>query len=196
MKHSENQWGLFTSLRSKTNLGGLDLSRRFSKVDLDMMDNLDAFQKLVSTIEISRSRLRYLDLVSMSLAKTVLLVEIEIFETNRDFCDFCGLLDFCLNLDREITWFFTYLDRDIYFNCRNLWKVVGEAQGKQRKVKVKPSPATFHRCLKSKISWSRLKKSRFILKKSWLISKKSRLPSNILKILICLKSLDLSRRSR
>jgi hypothetical protein len=27
-------------------LGGLDLSRRFSKVDLDMMDNLDGFQKL------------------------------------------------------------------------------------------------------------------------------------------------------
>jgi hypothetical protein len=54
-------------------------SRGFSKVDLDMVDNLDAFQKLVSTIEISRSRLRYLDLVSMSLAKTVL------FGRDRDF---------------------------------------------------------------------------------------------------------------
>ncbi len=54
-------------------------SRRFSKVDLDMMDNIDAFQKLVSTIEISRSRSRYLDLVSMSLAKTV------IFGRDRDF---------------------------------------------------------------------------------------------------------------
>ena len=72
-----------------------------------------------------------------------------------------------------------YLDRDIYFSCRNLWKVVGEAQGKLIKVKVKPSPTTFHRCLKSKISRSRLKKSRFISTKSRFISKKSRFLTNI-----------------
>jgi hypothetical protein len=55
-------------------LGGLDLSRRGldrdsrsrhrKKVSLDVMDNLDGFQKLVSTIEMSRSRSRYLDFVS------------------------------------------------------------------------------------------------------------------------------------
>ncbi len=82
------------------NLGGLDLSRRgldrdswswrFSKVDLDMMDNLDAFQKLVSTIKISRSR--YLDLVSMSIAKTVLFGRdqdfLRLIETFVIFVDF------------------------------------------------------------------------------------------------------------
>ena len=52
----------------------------------------------------------------------------------------------------------------------------GEAQGKLIKVKVKPSPTTFHRCLKYKISRSRLNKSRFI-------STKSRFLTNIL---ICL----------
>ncbi len=148
------------------------------------MDNLDAFQKLVSTIEIS-----WFSLDELSQDRTF-WSRSRFFKTNRDFCDFCGFLNFCLDLDREITWFFTYLDRDIYFNCRNLWKVVGEAQGKQRKVKVKPLPTTFHRCLKSKISWSRLKKSRFISTKSWFISKKSRLPSNISKISICLDNLD------
>ncbi len=36
-------------------------------------------------------------------------------ETYQDFCDcdFCGFLDFCLDLNQEITWFFTYLDWDI-----------------------------------------------------------------------------------
>jgi hypothetical protein len=41
-------------------------SRHRKKVSLDVMDNLDGFQKLVSTIEISRSRLRNLDFVSTS----------------------------------------------------------------------------------------------------------------------------------
>jgi hypothetical protein len=61
---------------------------------------------------------------------------------------------------------------------------VGEAQGKLIKVKVKPSPTTFHRCLKSKISRSRLKKSRFISTKSRFISTKSRLLTNISKNLV------------
>jgi hypothetical protein len=64
------------------------------------MDNLDGFQKLVS----------------MSLAKTVLfgrdrdlsrLVEIFVIIS-----DFCGFLDFFLDLDREIMDFYKYLDRD------------------------------------------------------------------------------------
>ncbi len=69
--------------------GGLDLSgrgldrdtrsRRQKSISIDVMDNLDSFQKLVSTIEKSWSRSRFLDLVSMSLAKTVL------FGQDRDF---------------------------------------------------------------------------------------------------------------
>ncbi len=62
---------------------------------LDVMDNLDGFQKLISTIEKSRSRSRFLDLVSMRSAKTVLF--------SRDFCDFSGFLNIFLDLDREIT---------------------------------------------------------------------------------------------
>jgi len=60
--------------------GGLDLSRRGldrdsrsqhqKKVSLDVMDNLDGFQKLVSTIEMSR-RSRYLDFVSTETEKPV-----------------------------------------------------------------------------------------------------------------------------
>ena len=71
-----------TDLGDGSKLGGLDLSRhgldrdsrsRCQKsISLDVMDNLDGFQKLVSTIEKSRSRLRFLNLVSMRSAKTVL----------------------------------------------------------------------------------------------------------------------------
>ena len=82
-------------------------SRRFSKVSLDDRE---------ISIEKSRSRSRYLDLVSTGIAKTVLL------DRDRDlsrlieilviFCDFCGFLDFFLDLDREIVYFYKYLDRD------------------------------------------------------------------------------------
>ncbi len=64
-----NNWFSF-----KTKVGGLDLSRRGldrdsqsrhqKKVSLDGRENFDSFKKLVSTIEISRPRSRYLDLVS------------------------------------------------------------------------------------------------------------------------------------
>jgi hypothetical protein len=70
-------------------LGGLDLSRRGldrdsrsrrpKSLSLDVMDNLDGFQKLVSTIEKSRSRSRFLYLVSMRSANTVF------FSRDRDF---------------------------------------------------------------------------------------------------------------
>ncbi len=60
-------------------LGGLDLSRsgfdrdsrsrRQKSISLDVMDNLDGFQKLVLTIEKSRSRSRFLDLVSTSMSR-------------------------------------------------------------------------------------------------------------------------------
>ncbi len=55
-------------------MGGLDRdsrSRRQKSISLDVMDNLDVFQKLVSTIEKSRSRLRFLDLVSTSRPKSL-----------------------------------------------------------------------------------------------------------------------------
>ncbi len=107
-------------------MGGLDLSRRGldwdsrsrlqKRVSLDGRENLNSFKKLVSTIEISRSRSRNLDLVSMSLAKTVL------FGRDRDLSrlvkifviisDFCRFLDFFLDLDREIIDFYKYLDQD------------------------------------------------------------------------------------
>ena len=76
----EKKWHFWNFFWLFCNLGGLDLSqrgldrdswsRRQKRVSLDGRENLDSFKKLVSTIEISRSR--NLDLVSMSLAKTVL----------------------------------------------------------------------------------------------------------------------------
>ncbi len=90
----------------------VSIETRQKRVSLDGRENLDSFKKLVSTIKISGSRTRNLDLVSMSSAKTC-----------RDFCDFSGFLNIFIHLDREITWFLIYLDRDIYFSCRNLWLV-------------------------------------------------------------------------
>ena len=80
---------------AKSRLKSLDfknLDRDKIKVDLDRRENLDGFQKLVSTIEKSRSRSRYLDLVSTGIAKTVLLDRdrdlSRLIETYRDFSDF------------------------------------------------------------------------------------------------------------
>jgi hypothetical protein len=65
---------------------------------LDGRDNLDSFKKLVSTIEISRSRLRYLDLVSMSIAKSILIGRdqdfLRLIETSVILAYFCVLLDY------------------------------------------------------------------------------------------------------
>ncbi len=100
-KRRTQPWGSrFVSTWSQSRLSTLDLdsrSRLFSKVDLHMMDNLDGFQKLVSTIKVSRSRLRYLDLVLMSSAKTVLF--------GRD-------LDFL----RLVETFVIFLDFSIFFS--------------------------------------------------------------------------------
>jgi len=88
-------WGLNLSRR------GLDRdsrSRHQKRVSLDGRDNLDSLKKLVSTIEISRSRLRYLDLVSMSIAKTLLFGRDQDFsrliETSVILAYFCVLLDY------------------------------------------------------------------------------------------------------
>ena len=149
-------------------------SRRPKNISLDGWENLDGFQKLVSTIEKSRSRSRYLDLVSTGIAKTVLL------DRDRDlsrlieilviFCDFCGFLDFFLDLDREIVYFYKYLDRDF-----------------------SSQPYLFTFCASKLASkWAKSAgNSNFFQKvstKSRFISTKSRLPTNIS------KNLDLSRR--
>ncbi len=77
--------------------GGLDLSQRQKSISLDVMDNLDGFQKLVLTIEKSRSRSRFLDLVSMKSAKTVL------FSRDQDF-------------SRQIEISVIFLDFSIFFS--------------------------------------------------------------------------------
>ncbi len=92
-------------LRTFVKHGGLDLSRRGldqdsrsrrqNSISLDVMDNLDGFQKLVSTIEKSRSR--FLDLVLMRSAKTIL------FSRDRDFL-------------RQIETFVIFLDFSIFFS--------------------------------------------------------------------------------
>ncbi len=145
--------------------GGLELSRscldqdfqswHWKRAGLDSQENLDTFKILVSTIKKSRSRLRFLDLVSMAICKSsTSWPRSRLIETCPDFCDCLWFL--------WISWYFSpsrprknlifhNLDWDIYFSCRN---PVGQnvTQGKLRKVKVKPSPTTFQRCLKSKIS--------------------------------------------
>jgi hypothetical protein len=85
-------------------------SRRFSKVSLDNRD---------ISIEIEKS---WFSLDELSQDRTFWSWS-RFFETCRDFCDFSGFLDIFLDLDREITWFLIYLDRDIYLSCRNLWWV-------------------------------------------------------------------------
>jgi hypothetical protein len=71
----------------------------FQKLIFDMMDNLDGFQKLVSTIKIS-----WFSLDELSQDRTFWLRS-RFFETNQDFCDFSGFLDIFLDLDWEMTWF-------------------------------------------------------------------------------------------
>jgi hypothetical protein len=133
-----------TALLVITNLGGLDLSRRQKRVSLDGQESLDgresldSFKKLVLTIEISRSRSRNLNLVLMSLAKTVF------FGRDRDLSrlvkifvlisDFCGFLNFFLDLDQEIMDFYKYIDRDfssqpyLFTFCASKWaKSVGNS---------------------------------------------------------------------
>jgi hypothetical protein len=62
--------------------GGLDLSRRPKSISLDVMDNLDGFQKLVSTIEKSRFSLDELSQDRTFWSRSRLI------EIYRDFCDY------------------------------------------------------------------------------------------------------------
>ena len=91
-------WNLLFWNSSK--LGGLDLSRRGldrdsrsrrrQRVSLNSRENLDSVKKLVSTIEISRSRSRYLDFVSTTMSRPKSLDRDR--ETRRD-------MTFLANLD-------------------------------------------------------------------------------------------------
>jgi hypothetical protein len=106
--------------------GGLDLSGscldwdsrswHWQRAGLDSRENLDTFKKLVSTIEISRSRLRYLNLVSMAICKSsTSRSRSRLIKTCRDFCDYLSFLwisQFFLDLDWDIMYFYKYLDRD------------------------------------------------------------------------------------
>jgi len=63
----------------------LDLDKK--KADRDSRENLNSFKILVWTIENSRSRLRYLDLVSMAICKSnTSQSRLRLFKTCRDFC--------------------------------------------------------------------------------------------------------------
>ncbi len=73
-------------------------SRRQKSISLDGRENLDSFKKLVSTIEKSQSRSRFLDFVSMRLAKPVLFSRdwdfLRQIETFVIICAFCGFLEY------------------------------------------------------------------------------------------------------
>ena len=96
------------------NLGGLDLSRRGldrdsrsrrrQRVSLDSRENLDSVKKLVSTIEISRSRL--LDFVSTTMSRPKSLDRDR--EIRRDL-KFRRFSTVCLDLDREVRGFLYFL---------------------------------------------------------------------------------------
>jgi hypothetical protein len=114
-------------------------SRHFQKVGIDNRD-------ISIKIEISRFSLDG-------------HMQIQYFSTEIEtYWDLSRLLWFLwiswlfLDLNWEITWFFTYLDWDFYFKCRNIWKVVGEGFTLTFISLPWASPTTFHRCLKSKIS--------------------------------------------
>ena len=83
-------------------------SRRQKSISLDGRENLNSFKKLVSTIEKSRSRSRFLDFVSIEIFrdKSRLLWLFVLF------VDFSRISRVFLDLDREIMDFYKYLDWD------------------------------------------------------------------------------------
>ncbi len=159
------------------NLGGLDLSQRGldrdsrsrhqKKVSLDGPENLDSFKKLVLTIEIYRSRSRYLDQdweililsqhhhpdpnISIEILSKILIISRSRTRSSYNFHK--SRLRLLLL---------------IHFTNRHLWKDV-----------------TFHSCLLVKIS-QKCREISINLDKSQKVSIMS----------ICLDSLDVSRRSR
>ncbi len=157
----------------KSKLGGLDLSRRGlnrdsrsrrqKSISLDVMDNLDGFQKLVSTIEKSRSRLRFLDFVSTPPSRSKYL------DQDRDLLRLIKIYQKISIISRSRSrsnynfhksWLRLILL--IHFTNRHLWKDV-----------------TFHSYLLVKIS-QKCREISINLDKSWFVSI----------VLICLDDLD------
>jgi hypothetical protein len=91
----------------KTKLGGLDLSRRQKSI------SLDGFQKLVSTIEKSRSRSRFLDLVSTSMSRPKSLDRDQ--EIRRDL-KILAFLDSLSRSRSRSAWIFVFSCRDFSTN--------------------------------------------------------------------------------
>jgi hypothetical protein len=108
-----------SSVSDKTKLGGLDLSRRGldrdsrsrrrQRVSLDSRENLDSVKKLVSTIEISRSRSRYLDFVSTTMSRPKSLDRDR--EIRRDL-KFSAFLDSLSRSRPRSAWIFVFSRRD------------------------------------------------------------------------------------
>ncbi len=98
-------------------VGGLDLSRhgldwdsrsrRRQRVSLDSRENLDSVKKLVSTIEISRSRLRLLDFVSTTMSRPKSLDR----EIRQDL-KFSAFLDSLSRSQPRSAWIFVFSRRD------------------------------------------------------------------------------------
>ncbi len=82
-------------------------------LDLDSREDLDTLKILVSMIENSWSRSRYLDLVLLAICKSnTSWLRSRLVETFVIICDFCGFLDIFLDLNKEIMDFYNYLDQD------------------------------------------------------------------------------------
>ncbi len=108
-------------------LGGLDLSRRGldrdsrsrrqKSISLDVMDNLDVFQKLVSTIKKSRSRSRFLDLVWTSMSRPKSL------DRDREIRWHLKILAFLNSLSRSRSrsaWIFVFSRQDFLTNLDSI----------------------------------------------------------------------------
>ena len=104
---------------AKIKHGGLDLSRngldqdsrsrRRQRVSLDSRENLDSVKKLVSTIEISRSRSRLLDFVSTTMSRPKSL------DRDREICrdlKFSAFLDSLSRSRPRSAWIFAFSRRD------------------------------------------------------------------------------------
>ncbi len=84
-------------------------SRRRQRVSLDSQENLDSVKKLVSTIEISRSRSRLLDFVSTTMSRPKSLDRDR--EIRRDL-KFSAFLDSLSRSRRRSAWIFVFSRRD------------------------------------------------------------------------------------
>jgi hypothetical protein len=84
-------------------------SRRRQRVSLDSRENLDCVKKLVSTIEISRSRSRLLDFVSTTMSRPKSLNRDR--EIRRDL-KFSAFLDSLSRSRPRSAWIFVFSRRD------------------------------------------------------------------------------------